>query len=188
MFLDVNHRAIRAGNHRLAGRTGEPINHRAAHDEAQNDLRLHDGKALVTTPPNMFSSSMMMPNTMVVAPTDRGADQHGLGRGLERIPRAVALFQLILGILEIRVETEFTLDLFFDALFGLQSGSIHRPIGRCPSPGRSCPPRWSPDPCRGSRMPPNRTRKWARQTRTFQAATRAGPGSGRKSRRSPSTP
>ena len=37
---------------------------------------------------------------------DGGADEHRLGRGLEGVARAVALFELILGVLEVRLEAE----------------------------------------------------------------------------------
>jgi hypothetical protein len=44
VLLDVHHRAIGAGHDRLAGRAGEPVDHRAAHDQAQDDLGLHDAQ------------------------------------------------------------------------------------------------------------------------------------------------
>ena len=42
---------------------------------------------------------------------DGGADEHRLGRGLEGVARAVAFFELILGVLEVGVEAEIALDL-----------------------------------------------------------------------------
>ena len=42
IFLDINHRAIRAGHHRLARRPREPVNHRATHDQAKDNFRLHN--------------------------------------------------------------------------------------------------------------------------------------------------
>ena len=45
---------------------------------------------------------------------DGGADEHRLGGGLEGVARAVALFELILGVLEVGVEAEVALDLLLD--------------------------------------------------------------------------
>ena len=42
--------------------------------------------SLVTTPPNMFSSSMMMPNTIVVAPTTAVPMSTGLAVALKVLP------------------------------------------------------------------------------------------------------
>ena len=42
---------------------------------------------------------------------DRRADEHGFGGGLEGVARAVAFFELVLGALEVRLETEVLLDL-----------------------------------------------------------------------------
>jgi len=42
---------------------------------------------------------MMMEKVIVSPPTTRRADQHRLGRGLERIARAVILFQQVFGTL-----------------------------------------------------------------------------------------
>ena len=62
---------------------------------------------------------------------DGGADEHRLGGGFEGVARAVAFFQLVLGVLEVGVETEVPFDFRLDVLARLRSGSTHRPIGRC---------------------------------------------------------
>ena len=43
-----------------------------------------------------------------------GADQHRLGRGLEGVARPVALFQHVLGAVEVRLKAEIFLDFFLD--------------------------------------------------------------------------
>ena len=44
VFLDVNDRAIGAGDDRLRAGAGEPVNHRAAHEQAEDDLRMHEAQ------------------------------------------------------------------------------------------------------------------------------------------------
>jgi hypothetical protein len=46
---------------------------------------------------------------------DGGADEHRLGGGLEGVAGAVALLQLVLGVLEVGLEAEVLLDLGGDA-------------------------------------------------------------------------
>ena len=50
---------------------------------------------------------------------DRGADEHRLGGGFEGVARAVALFELVLGVLEVGVEAEVGLDLLLHVLDAL---------------------------------------------------------------------
>ena len=52
---------------------------------------------------------------------DGGADEHGLGGGFECVAGGVVGFEVVLAVLEVRVEAEVALDLFLDAgdLFGL---------------------------------------------------------------------
>ena len=47
---------------------------------------------------------------------DGGADEHRLGRGLEGVARAVALFEIMLGVLEVRLEAEVLLDVLLHVL------------------------------------------------------------------------
>ena len=53
-----------------------------------------------------------------------GADQHRLGGRLEGVARAVVLFQVLLGLLEVRLEAEVLLDLGFDAGQRLDGGKL----------------------------------------------------------------
>jgi hypothetical protein len=117
---------IRAGHDRLAGGAGEPVNHRAAHDEAEDDFRLHDAQRI----DDGFERTRNPRGHLALihalqqhddsehhrgGADDRGADKHRLGRGFEGVACAVALFELILGIFEVRVESKIPLDLFLDA-------------------------------------------------------------------------
>ncbi len=54
---------------------------------------------------------------------DRGADEHGLGRGLEGVAGAVVLLEEVLGLLEVDVEAEVLLDLLLDVRDGLDAES-----------------------------------------------------------------
>src|ERR1039458_5409531 len=60
---------------------------------------------------------------------DGGADEHRLGGGFEGVARAVALFELILGILEVRVEAEVGLDLLLHVLDGLDLAQLIDGLG-----------------------------------------------------------
>ena len=86
VLLDVDHRAIGAGDDRLAGSAGEPVDHRAAHDQAEDDFGLHDAELGHHVRRTMFSSSMMMPNTIVVAPTTAVPMSTGLAVALKVLP------------------------------------------------------------------------------------------------------
>ena len=125
VFLDVNHRAIRAGNHRLAGGPGEPVNDRATHNQAQNNFGLdyaqgvNDGFERA----GQFRGQLDVIHVLQQHDDaehhrgrahDRRADEHRLGRGFESVARAVAFFELILGVFKIRVETEIALDFSLD--------------------------------------------------------------------------
>ena len=115
MFLDVNHRAIGAGDDGLAGSAGEPVNDRAAHDQAQDDFRLHNAQLGDGTAKQVFQKNDDAEHHGGGA-NDCGADEDGFGRGLESVARAVAFFELVLGVFKVRVEAEVALDFRFDVL------------------------------------------------------------------------
>ena len=114
VLLDINHRAIRAGDDRLGGRAGEPVNHRAAHEEAEDDFRLHEAQMADHVAEQVLQQDDDAEDHGGGA-DDGGADEHGFGGGLEGVARAVTLFQLILGVFKVRVETEVLLDFLLDA-------------------------------------------------------------------------
>ncbi len=83
--------------------------------------RLHDAQASITglnspqspKPPGLHTSLQQHDDAEHHrgGADDRRADEHRLGGGLEGVARAVALFELILGVLEVGVEAEVALDL-----------------------------------------------------------------------------
>ena len=58
-----------------------------------------------------------------------GADQHGFGRGFERVARAIVLFQVVLGLFELRREAEVLLDIGGDAGGRLHHGEFVNGLG-----------------------------------------------------------
>ena len=98
-------------------RAGEPVDHRAAHEQAEDDLRLHEAQMGDGVAENIFQQHDDAENHRGRA-DDGGADEHGFGRGLEGVARAVAFFQFELGIGEIGLEAEFLFD--FRADVGLR--------------------------------------------------------------------
>ncbi len=60
---------------------------------------------------------------------DGGADEHGLGGGLEGVAGAVALLELVLGALEVGLEPEVALDLGGDAGLLLDLGELVNGLG-----------------------------------------------------------
>src|ERR1035441_2241511 len=55
---------------------------------------------------------------------DGGADEHRLGGSFEGVARAVTLFELILGVLEVRLEAEVGLDLLLHVLDALDLAQL----------------------------------------------------------------
>ena len=109
VFLDENDRAVGAGDDGLRARAGEPVNHRAAHEQAENDLRLHEAQVGDGVAEDVFEQHDDAENHRGGA-DDGGADQHGLGGGLEGVARAVAFFEFEFGVGEIGLEAEILFD------------------------------------------------------------------------------
>ena len=133
VFLDVDDRAIGAGDDGLRARAGEPVNHRAAHEQAEDDFGLHEAQDAaidVAGTPMLFEQHDDAENHRGCA-DDGGADKHRLGRGLEGVARAVAFFEFELGVLKVGFEAEILLDFRADVRARLRSGSIHKRIARC---------------------------------------------------------
>ena len=96
---------------------------------------------------------------------DGRADEHRLGRRLERVAGRVVRFEVMLALVEVGLEAEVPLDLLLDAGNALGLGELENRSGRCRSPGRSCRRRCSRGPCTGSRRPPGRRRRSSRRRR-----------------------
>ena len=135
MLLDVDDGAVGAGDDRLAGGAGEPVDHRAAHDEAEDDLGLHDGEGGDDLLERAGDAGRHLDLKHLLqehddaehhrrGADDRGADEHGLGGGLEGVAGAVALLELVLGVLEVGLEAEILLNLGGDAGAALDLGEL----------------------------------------------------------------
>ncbi len=86
-------------------RAGEPVNHRAAHEQAKNNLRHDEAQAAHGVAENVFEQHDDAENHRGGA-DDGGADQNGFGGGLEGVARAVAFFEFEFGAAEIGLEAE----------------------------------------------------------------------------------
>jgi len=107
-------------------------------------------------------NSMMMPNTIVSHP-NRSTDEHWFGRGFEGIACSVTLFELVLGVFEVGVETEITFKFPLDVLAAFDLAQF---INRwaLSVTDRNCPRDGHRAPCREIRTPRDRTRRSAQQT------------------------
>lgn len=109
--LDEFDRAIGAGNDGLRRGARKPINHCAASNQAQQKRRVQQRQVPLGDDISQAVGQHHDDREDQRRRTDdRGADQHGFGRGLERIARAVVLFQEMLPLFEVRVEAELLLD------------------------------------------------------------------------------
>jgi len=127
VILNIDHRAIRAGDDSLTGRAGEPIHHRAAHEQAEDDFRLHDAQRfddgleyhrwreqICRDRFGDFSGLHFIHSLQQHddaehhrgGADDGGADEHRLGGGFEGVAGAVVFFEQVFGVLEVRLETE----------------------------------------------------------------------------------
>ena len=124
VLLDELHRAIGAGGDRLRAGAGEPVDDRAAGDQAEQEWRVHQG--------DLDHHVLLQPvgerhdggEDHGGGADHGGADQHRLGSGLEGVARAIVLFQVLLGLFEVRLETEVLLEVGFDAGEGLDGGEF----------------------------------------------------------------
>ena len=109
--LDELDRAVGAGGDGLHAGAGEPVDDRAARDEAEEERRVEQRQLLdlvgVGEPVGEEHDDR---EDHRGRPDDGRADEHGLRRGLEGVARAVVLLEEVLGLLEVDVEAELLLD------------------------------------------------------------------------------
>jgi hypothetical protein len=111
--LDEFHGAIGAGGDGLGGSAGEPVDHRAAGDDAQQKRRVQDGEFVhVFVMP--LVSAMMMEKIMVVAPTTAVPISTGLAVALKVLPAPSFSSSRSLGALEVYVDAKSFLSLLLD--------------------------------------------------------------------------
>ena len=108
--LDELDRAVGAGGDGLRGRAGEPVDHRAAGDQAEQERRVQDRQVrdeLRLEPVREHDDDREDHRRRA---DDGGADQHRLGGRLERVAGAVVLLEQVLRALEVRREAVLALD------------------------------------------------------------------------------
>ena len=109
--LDELDRAVGAGRHRLGRRAGEPVDHRAAGDQAEQERRVQERELVAGSCVEPVGEHHDDREDHRRGADDRRADQHRLGGGLEGVAGAVVLLEEVLGPLEVDVEAEVLLDL-----------------------------------------------------------------------------
>ncbi len=128
VFLDEDDRAVSAGDDGLRARAGEPVNHRATHEQAENDLRLDEAQMFNRVPKNILEQHDDAENHRGRADHGR-ADQHGLGRGFEGVPGTIAFFEFELGVGEIGFEAEILFNLRADVRLGFDAAQFIDGLG-----------------------------------------------------------
>ena len=84
--LDELDRAVGAGGHRLHRGAGEPVDHRAAGDEAEQERRVQDRQVLDAARCRPWVSTTMIEKIIVVAPTTAVPISTGLAVALKVLP------------------------------------------------------------------------------------------------------
>ena len=102
--LDEFHRPVGARRHRLGGGAGEPVDHRAARDQAKEERRVQQ-RQLVEVRRQVGRERHDDREDHRRRPDDGGTDEHRLRRGLERVAGTVVFFQQLLRAIEAHVES-----------------------------------------------------------------------------------
>ncbi len=123
--LDELDGAVGARGHGLHARAREPVDDRAAGDEAEQERRVQERELLdlrrVGEPVGQEDDDREDHRRRA---DDGRADEHRLGRRLERVAGAVVLLEEVLRLLELRLEAEVLLDLGLDVRDGLDEREL----------------------------------------------------------------
>ena len=111
--LDEFDGAVGAGGDGLGAGAGEPVDHGAAGDEAEDERRVEE-RELVHVFGEAVGEGHDDREDHRGGADDGGADEHGLGGGFEGVARAVVGFEHFLGAFEIDVDVEVLLQLALD--------------------------------------------------------------------------
>ncbi len=95
--LDELHGAVGAGRDGLDRRAGEPVDHRAARDQAEQERRVQQRELRHQLRLEALGERHDDRENHRGRADDGRADEHGLGRRLERIAGAVVLLEIVLG-------------------------------------------------------------------------------------------
>src|ERR1700690_157006 len=123
--LDELDGAIRAGRHGLRARTSEPVDDRAAGDHAEQERGMEQRELLdLVGIGQSIGKEHDDGEDHRRRAHDRGANEHRLRGGLERIARAVVLLEHVLRLLEVDVEAKVLLDLRLDVRNRLDAAEL----------------------------------------------------------------
>ncbi len=112
ILLNKHNGLIGTGGNCLYGSARKPVNDCAAHQQAQNDLRLNQRKFRDNISEETFQHDDDTENHGGGA-DNGGSDQHGFGCRFKGIPRTIGRFQKVLGQFKIRCNSVF----FFHNVF-----------------------------------------------------------------------
>src|SRR5436190_7525850 len=113
ILLDIDDGAIGPGHDGLARSAGEPVDHRTAHNKAEDYFGLNNGKFSDHTAEFIFQQHDNAEHHC--GGTDhRGADKHRLRRRLKGVTCAITFFELVFGILEVGLKPEVALNILLD--------------------------------------------------------------------------
>src|SRR5260370_32617621 len=112
--FDEFDRAVGSGGYSLRARAGEPVNHGATSDQAENKGRVKQ-RQVVDVFAQAFGERHDDRKNHRGGAYNCGADEHRLRRGLEGVARAVVGFQHFFGALEIDVDVVVLFQLSLDA-------------------------------------------------------------------------
>ena len=139
--LDELDGAVGAGGDRLGGRAGEPIDHRAAGDQTEQERRVKDGEVRDQLRLQTLGQHHDDGEDHRGGADHGGADEHRLGGGLEGVACAVVLFEILLGTSKLGSKPNSFL--ISPLMLGMSRWwRVRRPTGRCRSPDRRSRPRW----------------------------------------------
>ena len=131
VLLDELDRAVGAGGDRLHRGAGEPVDHRAAGDEAEQERRVQHRELARCCSVRPFGEQQDDREDHRRGADDGGADEHRLGGRLEGVAGAVVLLEVVLACSKSGVEAEVLLDLVLDVRDASRSATARRPTGRC---------------------------------------------------------
>src|SRR5437667_8284493 len=112
--FDEFNSAVSARSYGLRGSAGEPVNHGATGDQAENERRVKERK-IIDVLAQAFGERHDDRKDHRGCPDDRCADEHGFGSSLESVAGAIVAFEHFLGAPKIHVDVVILLELSFDA-------------------------------------------------------------------------
>ncbi len=130
LLLDEFDGAVSAGGDGLDAGAGEPVDHRAAGDHAEQERGVEQRK-FVDVVREVIGQGDDGGEDHGRGADDGGADQHGFGGGLEGVARAIVFFEVILGLVELGLEAVLFSRCRRRRWEGFRWWRVRRRTGRC---------------------------------------------------------